>query len=228
MRVSEKTIELNRTRVVVEKCRRTHKQPAYSIGFTQDEEAHRWGADAAIDAAGWFGGFIQYKTLHREANGTCVWKLNRTKKKDQHSLLLGVEQGQLPVFYCFPKFETDAPLRRFAPPSLWSEVWWFKPSSLGINDDEHHEVELSAGGVWSVCSETPRRLPKRPDVPFSVVEKTFRSSKLDGVGDTLRGLIAMNPESKATAEGEELPAIYSDRLQGLNLLFVRFVPPDRG
>ncbi len=167
MGISEKTVELNVTRTVIEKMRRFHRRPAYSIGATQTQEA-QFGFDVDITDGSWSGGIIQYKRLYKQASsGAYRWNLNETKKRDQHSLLLWLEGLGLPVLYCFPKFDDEGPLRAWSPPSLWKQVWWVRPQDIAVPApvDARHHVELSTAGVWAVFSEKGQTL-KDPTVSF--------------------------------------------------------------
>ncbi|WP_124903860.1 hypothetical protein [Burkholderia sp. Bp9004] len=171
MPISEKTVELNVSRTIIEKMRRTHQINAYAIGATQAQE-QQFGFDVLATDGSWCGGFIQYKRLY--ANGNINrWNLNRTKYRDQHSILCAVEALGYPVFYCFPKFDSETTLRQWTPPSLWSQVWWIQPSAIPVPSpvDAHHHVTYdNATGVWQVYSDEGTEFdPGSAD--FSFVEK---------------------------------------------------------
>ena len=171
MAITEKTVELNVSRTVVEKMRRTHRINAYAIGASQAQEA-QLGYDVLMTDGSWCGGYIQYKRLRVNGN-IHQWDLNRTTHKDQHSLLLQLEANGFPVFYCFPKFDSELALRQWTPPSLWRQVWWFKPSSIPVPDpiDAHHHVAFNtATGTWRVSSKVGKEfVPESTD--FASVEK---------------------------------------------------------
>lgn len=188
MGISEKTVELNVSRVVIEKCRRTHQRPAYAMGLTQDQEAGI-GADVFIeDASGWTGGFIQYKAMHRQATGAMRWNLNRTTHKNQHSLLCILEDADYPVFYCFPKFDHAGAVSAWTPPSLLEEVFWVRPNAINVPAivDAHHHVEYSSAGAWTVASEEPREIPSNAFVSFEQVEAELLHRP---IGGALRSLL---------------------------------------
>lgn len=156
MPISEKTVELNVSRTVVEKMRRIHQRQVYALGATQAEEA-AFGFDVEVTDGAWTGGVIQYKRLYAQPSGGHRWHLNRTTARDQHSLLLALENAGFLVLYCFPKFDDESTLRRWTPPSLWSQVWWVKPSSIPVPApiDAHHDVERTTSGTWKVYSADP-------------------------------------------------------------------------
>lgn len=156
MAISEKTVELNVSRTVVEKMRRIHQRQVYALGATQSEEA-AFGFDVEVTDGAWTAGVIQYKRLYAQPGGSHRWHLNRTTARDQHSLLLALEAAGFLVLYCFPKFDDETTLRKWTPPSLWSQVWWVKPSSIPVPTpiDTHHDVERTRSGVWNVYSDEP-------------------------------------------------------------------------
>lgn len=157
MPISEKTVELNVSRTVVEKMRRIHQRNVYALGATQSEEA-AFGFDVEVTDGAWSGGVIQYKRLYVQPGGAHRWHLNRTVARDQHSLLRVLEDAGFLVLYCFPQFDDEGPLRSWTPPSLWSRVWWVRPSSIPVPApvDAHHDVERSPAGVWNVYSDDPQ------------------------------------------------------------------------
>ena len=171
MAITEKTVEQNVSRTIVEKMRRTHQINAYAIGASQAQET-QLGYDVLTTDGSWCGGYIQYKRLH--ANGTVHrWNLNRTTHKDQHSLLLQLEAAGFPVFYCFPKFDSELALRQWTPPSLWSQVWWVRPSTIPVPapvDTHHHVTFNTTSGIWQVFSDHGKRFDPGP-TDFSGVEK---------------------------------------------------------
>jgi hypothetical protein len=145
---------LNVSRTIIEKMRQTHQINAYAIGATQAQE-QQFGFDVLATDGAWCGGFIQYKRLYVSGN-VHRWNLNRTKYRDQHTILCAVEAMGFPVFYCFPKFDSEATLRRWTPPSLWSQVWWVRPSAIPVPApvDKHHHVTFNtASGIWQVFSD---------------------------------------------------------------------------
>ena len=171
MPISEKTVELNVTRTIIEKMRRTHQINAYAIGATQAQE-QQFGFDVLATDGSWCGGFIQYKRLY--ANGKIHrWNLNRTKYRDQHSILCAVEALGFPVFYCFPKFDSETTLRQWTPPSLWSQVWWIRPSAIPVPapvNAHHHVTYDNATGVWQVHSDDGTEFDPG-SAEFSLVEE---------------------------------------------------------
>lgn len=177
MPISEKTVELNVSRTVVEKMRRTHRRNVYSLGATQAEES-AFGFDVEVTDGAWSAGIIQYKRLYVQPSGAHRWHLNRTVARDQHSLLLVLEAAGFPVLYCFPAFDDEGPLRAWTPPSLWSRVWWVKPSSIPIPApiDSHHEVERTASGVWNVYSDEPLQF----ESPVTSINESFLSPMAEG------------------------------------------------
>lgn len=180
MPISEKTVELNVSRTVIEKCRRFHQIQAYAVGATQAQEA-KFGFDVEVTDGAWAGGFIQYKKLYKSASGIKKWNLNRTSNRDQHSLLLMLEASGIPVFYCLPDFDTESELRQWTPPPLWTQVWWVKPSSIAVPApiDEHHHVTLDPSGVWKVFSENGEEFDPG-DTSFDAVEQAwFRDKNRD-------------------------------------------------
>lgn len=163
MAITEKTVELNVSRTVVEKMRRTHRINAYAIGASQAQEA-QLGYDVLMTDGLWCGGYIQYKRLH-VIGGIHRWNLNRTTHKDQHSLLLQLEANGFPVFYCFPKFDSEVALRQWTPPSLWSQVWWVRPSSIQVPtpvNAHHHVTHDPATGQWQVFSDVGKEFTPEP------------------------------------------------------------------
>ncbi|MFE8645427.1 hypothetical protein ACFX58_10125 [Sphingomonas sp. NCPPB 2930] len=154
MAISEKTVELNISRTVIEKMRRYHQIKAYALGATQAQES-MFGFDIEITDGAWSGGFVQYKRLHHVAGGFKRWNLNRTTHRDQHSLLLWIEATGIPVFYCLPNFDSEIELRRWTPPPLWTQAWWIKPSDIPVPPpiDKYHHLTLSPAGIWKVHSD---------------------------------------------------------------------------
>lgn len=177
MPISEKTVELNVSRTIIEKCRRYHQMQAYSLGATQTEEA-TFGFDIEVTDGAWSGGFIQYKRLYRLSSGVKRWNLNRTAHRDQHSLLLLLEQSGIPVYYCFPDFDDEATIKQWTPPSLWKQVWWVKPSSIPVPPpiDAHHHVTLDLSGNWQVHSDNPISFDPE-DTSFESVERAWFGNK---------------------------------------------------
>lgn len=208
MPVSEKTVELNISRVVIEKCRRLHQRPAYSMGLTQAEEA-AIGADVFIEAEpGWVGGFIQYKAMHRQASGNLRWNLNRTQNRDQHSLLCALESAGYPTFYCLPMFDDASEIAAWTPPPLWTKVAWMSPNAMNVPApvDDHHHVECvpatpSNPQQWNIYSDNPTPIPGRAFWTYEQVEEAFMRSPLKGALSALRRA-AMFP---GAAVGENLP-----------------------
>jgi hypothetical protein len=188
MPISEKTVELNVSRTVVEKLRRFHQRQVYALGATQAQEA-AFGFDVEVTDGLWSAGVIQYKRLYVEPKGVHLWHLNRTAARDQHSLLLTLEAAGFLVLYCFPKFDDENTLRRWTPPSLWSQVWWVKPSSIPVPDpvDTFHKVRRTPSGVWTVSSEKPVEFDD-PSTDFDVEFSHRLASRSDK--HTLRELKA--------------------------------------
>lgn len=218
MGISEKTVELNVSRVVIEKCRRTHRRPAYAMGLTQDQEA-TMGADVFVeDATGWTGGFIQYKAMHRQATGAMRWNLNRTTHRDQHSLLCILEDAGYPVFYCFPKFDHAAAVSAWTPPSLWEEVFWVRPNAIKVPSpvDTHHHVEYSTAGVWTVASEEPRGIPEEAFVSFEQVEAELLDRPIRGALSSLLRAVAKD-ENATMNSFERYHEALNDVTRGLNI-----------
>lgn len=171
--ISEKTVELNVSRTVIEKMRRYHQIQAYALGATQAQES-MFGFDVEVTDGTWSGGFIQYKKLYTMAGGLKRWNLNRTAHRDQHSLLLWLEAAGVPVFYCLPDFDDESQLRCWTPPPLWRKVWWIKPSVIPVPApvDTHHHVTLSTSGVWKVHSG-PGTIFDPGEASFNSVEKDW-------------------------------------------------------
>ncbi|MFV8598609.1 hypothetical protein [Ralstonia pseudosolanacearum] len=194
MAITEKTVELNVSRTVVEKMRRTHRINAYAIGASQAQEA-QFGFDVLMTDGSWCGGYIQYKRLY--ANGSIHrWNLNRTKHKDQHSLLLQLEASGFPVFYCFPKFDSEVTLRRWTPPSLWSQVWWVRPSSIQVPspvDAHHHVTHNPATGQWQVFSDVGKEFTPEPadflGVETQLLELNIETHSLARLKEVTRKLL---------------------------------------
>ncbi|TFI08643.1 MULTISPECIES: hypothetical protein [unclassified Herbaspirillum] len=171
MTITEKTVELNVTRTIIEKMRRTNQMNAYAVGASQGQEKE-FGFDVLATDGTWLGEFIQYKRLY--VNGAKHrWNLNRTTYRDQHTMLCALEALGFPVYYGFPKFDSETTLRQWTPPSLWRQVWWVRPSVIPVPapiDEHHHVIYDTATGVWTVHSED--RLEFDPgDTDFSSVEK---------------------------------------------------------
>lgn len=55
MPISEKTVELNVSRTIVEKIRRIHQRQVYALGATQSQEA-AFGFDIEVTDGAWTAG----------------------------------------------------------------------------------------------------------------------------------------------------------------------------
>jgi hypothetical protein len=238
--ISEKTVELNISRVVIEKCRRTHQLQAYSMGLTQAQEAGI-GADVFIETmAGWTGGFIQYKAMHRQATGEYHWHLNRTTHRDQHSLLCILENAGYPVFYCFPMFDDASVIAGWTPPPLWKQVTWASPNAINVPApiDKHHHVEwvpplAPAAAKWNVYSKNPTPIPPRAFLSYDEVEAALLAKPIRGAlstllkaatqRDTLEEADHPLPIEELAAKLHAMRERLADVTRGLNIL--AFGPP---
>ena len=184
MPISEKTVELNVSRAVVEKMRRYHQIRTYSLGTSQTEE-QMFGLDVEITDGTWSGGCIQYKRLKKTTAGD-RWDLNHTTNRDQQSLLCTLQKAGFPVYYCLPKFDDESVLQRWSPPPIWEEVWWIPPLSLKVPKpvNDHHHLLLrttiapgakKATKTWWIYSENGLQLKLVP-TPFEEVEAAFMKS----------------------------------------------------
>lgn len=234
MPISEKTVELNVSRTVVEKMRRFHQIQAYALGTTQSEE-QMFGLDVEVTDGSWSGGCIQYKRLYRSATGESRWNLNRTTNRDQHSLLCLLQQAGFPVFYCFPKFDTESELRQWTPPPLWTQVWWIRPKDLLVPppvNDHHHLILDAAGKKWTIHSERGKLLDL-PNTSFDEVEAEFVEAVAGAGASTLAQLKRKinrfaqdswkthqekSQQRNALSDASARNAYFGDLLQGLSLM----------
>lgn len=235
MAISEKTVELNVSRTVVEKLRRFHQIQAYALGTTQTEE-QMFGLDVEVTDGLWSAGCIQYKRLYRPSAGVWRWNLNRTTSRDQHSLLCTLQQAGFPVFYCFPKFDSEAELRQWTPPPLWTEVWWIPPMDLTVPApvDDHHHLILDAAGKWTIHSGngTPLRLTPTSfnAVEIALVQAVQGNATLSVLKETINDFAQKSwvkyqktrPARVAKTGGEDVSAAhgayFGNLLQGLGLM----------
>jgi len=238
MPISEKTVELNVSRTVIEKMRRTHQINAYSIGATQAQEK-QFGFDVMSTDGFWCGGLIQYKRKYAMTGGVDRWNLNRTTHRDQHSLLCALENAGFPVFYCFPKFDSELALRQWTPPSLWKQVWWVRPMAINVPapvDDHHHVTYNNMTGVWQVFSESGEEFDPG-DVGFSVLEERLlalnrETHSLARLKETTERLIAerwiqlqKDPVSDERRRRQLLGTYMGNVLRGLGLIAYDPLPP---
>lgn len=159
--------------------RRTNQINAYALGASQGQEKE-FGFDVLATDGSWLGEFIQYKRLY--VNGiNHRWNLNRTTYRDQHTILCEIESLGFPVYYCFPKFDSETVLRRWTPPSLWKQVWWVKPSAIPVPkpiDAHHHVIYNTATGAWTVHSEDHVEFDPG-DTDFASVEKRLLDMNIE-------------------------------------------------
>src|SRR5687768_4696683 len=106
--ISEKTVELDVTAEMLAWLRWVTGDTHTAIGPSQAQEAIL-GYDVSFHASSTAAALIQYKRAY--VNGSLwTWRLNRTKRKDQHVRLQLLEAQGSPVFYAFPHFATVANL----------------------------------------------------------------------------------------------------------------------
>lgn len=234
MAISEKTVELNVSRSVVNRMRRKYKVKAYALGTTQGEE-QMFGLDVEVTDGTWSAGCIQYKRLYKMATpapGVSRWNLNRTKGRDQHTLLCELEAAGYPVFYCFPKFDDEAPLGDSLPP-LWKRVWWIRPSALVVPApiDKHHHLTRDSAGTWLMYSSTGTPFELEPTSFEEVVNQLlgYRNSpqKLSQLKEQINNLSlkswkkhrsnGVNKLTDAEVESEKAE-YFADLWRGMNLL----------
>ncbi len=83
----------------------------------------------------------------------------RTKRPNQHKLLLDLEATGKLVYYATPDFSSVSELdKHFTTQRVHHRSWYIRPSRLGQLDDRPHHVayQLGSSNVW-LCSQ-PKRL----------------------------------------------------------------------
>jgi hypothetical protein len=181
--LSEKSVELNLTAELLAWLSWITGDTHTAIGPSQVEEANV-GFDVSFHGGGVAAALVQYKRAYVDG-ATLTWRLNRTKKRDQHRRLQVLESLGYPVLYAFPFFTTPSELvaRR---KRLLLATAWFQPSAINPPGGPigHHEVIYDvATDTWWVASpdrvqlDRPHTidvllegLRRRPDQQVSVEE----------------------------------------------------------
>lgn len=151
--ISEKTVELNLTTELTNWAWKIQHKTFTPIAPTQVEEA-KLGYDVSMLSNG-FALYIQYKRA--ELKGTeYIYKLNRTKARDQHKKLCALDKVGVPVYYGLPIFTEVAEVlsnRR----RLLMLTLWISPSTIPVPNSGvgHHEVhyESTTGSMWVTSEE---------------------------------------------------------------------------
>lgn len=115
------------------------------------------------------------------------------------------------MLYCFPKFDDEAPLQAWTPPSLWSQVWWVRPLAIPVPApiDTHHHVERTPAGVWNVFSDKPTKFAD-PTVDFEeYFVRPLAERKREGSFRQLKKLI----NSELARRSKELGGPESSRMR---------------
>lgn len=222
--ISEKTVELNITAELLAWLRYMTGVTHTAIGPSQQEEAV-WGYDVSFHGGATAAALIQYKRAY--VNGTVwCWKLNRTKRQDQHARLQYLESIGFPVFYAFPHFATPAELvtsRR----RLLVRTTWYPPSYIqppGGSTGFHDVTFDTFTGRWQVSSPDPIDL--HPPVALDEVVKAMddqarrRISIEEFVGTLNRVMLAADlqfskaghgPDADSDVVGQSLILRYQQR-----------------
>lgn len=165
--LSEKSVELNLTAELLTWLRYVTGVTHTAIGPSQAEEGV-WGYDVSFHGGGSAAALIQYKRAY--VNGSIwTWRLNRTKRQDQHARLQFLESVGYPVFYAFPQFATPSQLAAWRR-RLLTATWWYPPSYINPpgGPTGHHEVTLdTSSGVWTVHSPEPVQI--RPPLTIAAL-----------------------------------------------------------
>jgi len=131
--VNEKTLELNVSAELVEYFR-IFDPKCYLKGLTLRKE-HRRGWDVRVSG---FFTFFQFKAPR--VNG--IFSLNRTKSKDQHSILFNLCRGQRGIaYYVFPYYRNENELSHFSPHML-QNTYFADIAKIGDLPKRIHSVEL--------------------------------------------------------------------------------------
>lgn len=111
--------------------------------------------------------FLQFKLSHFMDHANCKendtigrryyrWHLHPLKRSDQHNLLLELESGGNTVFYAAPKFHETAELNDYyLNNEIISRSAFFKPSDIGLLDDDEHYVVFNDRQAYR-CSDEPK------------------------------------------------------------------------
>jgi hypothetical protein len=146
----------------------------FLVGPSQQEEGHL-GYDVEL-VGGFRAVLIQFKRAYVSGN-RWTWRLNRTRRKDQHERLRVLESNGLQVYYAFPQYSTIQELRviGWALP-YWTH--WFRPHQINPPGGPlgYHQVQLDAAtGTWSVAS---RPVDIGQPEPFDTVISSVNESRV--------------------------------------------------
>lgn len=206
--ISEKSVELNTTAELLVWLYYVTGITHTAIGPSQQEEAV-WGYDVSFHGSSTAAALIQYKRAY-VAGSVWTWKLNRTKRRDQHVRLQFLESLGYSVFYAFPHFATPAELVAFRR-RLLVQTSWYPPSYIQPpgGSSGHHEVTHDVStGKWQVSS--PDSIDLRPpltiaDVVRSMEDQAGRHSSIEEFAATINRVMLAADHQFATA-GEEIDA----------------------
>lgn len=177
--ISEKTIELNLTTEMLNWLGWITKKVHYTLAPSQIEEGV-CGFDAAVIGSGG-SVLIQYKRAYVDGS-IWTWKLNRTKRRDQHLRLSMLEEYGFEVLYAFPYFHKPNDIAKWRR-RLLTKTYWFPPSYIRPKGGPigHHDVNFDAKtGRWWVSSEehTDIRPPENEGIIADYLDRAFQKNNI--------------------------------------------------
>jgi len=215
--LSEKSVELNLTAELLNFLWTVTGSTHTAIGPSQAEES-KLGFDVSFHGSGVAAALVQYKRAYVDG-AIWTWRLNRTKKQDQHQLLQILESLGYPVVYAFPLFATPGELvalRR----KLLRATAWYPPSAIKPpgGPTGHHEVSFdTATGTWWVASPDRVELSAPHSVEF-LINGLQRAAQQRMSIEEFAGSInqVMSAATERAVSSEETNA--NDNMQGQALL----------
>lgn len=198
--ISEKTVELNLTTEWINYLGHIQGRVFYAIAPSQRLEG-RLAIDVSVQS-GASGILFQYKRAYLR-DPVFEWRLNRTRRQDQHYRLLTIELLGFPVFYGLPAFTTPSKVAMWRR-RLLTHTFWHRPSNFSLPGGPigHHKVfyDSSAQSWW--CQSNQQGSVLSPIDPSDVVSQLV-SGELDGNLPSLIEAINKQFPMEESEEGEK-------------------------
>jgi hypothetical protein len=150
--ISEKTVELNLTTELINWFSRITSSVHYALAPSHIAEG-RLGFDTSIQSNG-TAILFQYKRAY-VSGSRWEWRINHTRRRDQHIRLMRLEALGFPVYYALPYFRSPADIAQYRR-RLLQHTFWFRPSSIlppGGPGGHHKIIFEQIAGTWSVTSQ---------------------------------------------------------------------------
>jgi hypothetical protein len=216
--LSEKSVELNVTAELLAWLSWITGVTHTAIGPSQADEA-KVGYDVSFHGGGVAAALVQYKRAYVDG-ATWTWRLNRTKKRDQHQRLQLLESAGFPVAYAFPLFATPAELvsrRR----RLLLATAWYPPSAINPpgGPTGHHEVSWDSGSdTWWVASPDRIQIGRPHTIDLLVNGFQRRANQRMPIEEFVGTINRIMMASDADGAGSDADAAPDDNTQGQALL----------